>query len=207
MRADTLRCPWAEAVAEEAYRRYHDEEWGVPTHDDARHFEFLVLESAQAGLSWATVLRKRDGYRRAFAGFDAEKVARFNRRSVERLMQDPGIVRNRQKIAAAIGNARGFLAVQEQFGSFDAYVWGFVDGRPVVNRWKRQAQIRATSRESDALSADLKSRGFKFVGSTIIYAHMQATGLVNDHLVTCFRYDPCRALVGAALAAIAKSRD
>jgi DNA-3-methyladenine glycosylase I len=122
MRADTLRCPWAEAVAEEAYRRYHDEEWGVPTHDDARHFEFLVLESAQAGLSWATVLRKRDGYRRAFAGFDAEKVARFNRRSVERLMQDPGIVRNRQKIAAAIGNARGFLAVQEQFGSFDAYV-------------------------------------------------------------------------------------
>jgi DNA-3-methyladenine glycosylase I len=191
-RAETVRCPWAEAVAEEAYRRYHDEEWGVPTHDDPRHFEFLVLESAQAGLSWATVLRKREGYRRAFADFDAAKVARFNRRSVERLMQDQGIVRNRQKIEAAIGNARGFLAIQEQFGSFDAYVWGFVNGRPIVNRWKRQTQIRPTSRESDALSADLKSRGFKFVGSTIIYAHMQATGLVNDHLVTCFRYDHCR---------------
>ena len=190
--AETVRCPWAESVAEEAYRRYHDEEWGVPTHDDPRHFEFLVLESAQAGLSWATVLRKREGYRRAFAGFDAAKVARFNQRSVERLMQDPGIVRNRQKISAAIGNARGFLAIQEEFGSFNAYVWGFVNGRPFVNRWKRLAQIRPTSRESDALSADLKARGFKFVGSTIMYAHMQATGLVNDHLVDCFRYDPCR---------------
>jgi DNA-3-methyladenine glycosylase I len=193
-RAELVRCPWSEAVAEEAYRRYHDEEWGVPVHDDARHFEFLVLESAQAGLSWATVLRKREGYRRAFAGFDVGKVARFNQRSVGRLMQNPGIVRNRQKIEAAIGNARGFLAIQEQFGSFDTYVWGFVDGRPIVNRWKRQAQIRPTSRESDALSTDLKSRGFKFVGSTIIYAHMQATGLVNDHLVTCFRYHHCRGL-------------
>jgi DNA-3-methyladenine glycosylase I len=191
-RAEMVRCPWAEAVAEEAYRRYHDEEWGVPVHDDTRHFEFLVLESAQAGLSWATVLRKREGYRRAFADFDAEKVARFNQRSVARLMLDSGIVRNRQKIEAAIANARGFLAIQEQFGSFDSYVWGFVDGRPIVNRWKRQTEIRPTSRESDALSADLKSRGFKFVGSTIIYAHMQATGLVNDHLVTCFRYHDCR---------------
>jgi DNA-3-methyladenine glycosylase I len=188
---DLVRCPWSDAVPDEAYRRYHDEEWGVPVHDDARHFEFLVLESAQAGLSWATILRKRDGYRRAFAGFDAEKVARFNRRSVERLMQDAGIVRNRQKIEAAIGNARGFLAIQEQFGRFDAYVWEFVNGRPVVNRWKRQTQIRPTSRESDALSADLKSRGFKFVGSTIMYAHMQATGLVNDHLVSCFRHQHC----------------
>jgi DNA-3-methyladenine glycosylase I len=191
-RAENVRCPWAEAVAEEAYRRYHDEEWGVPVHDDVRHFEFLVLESAQAGLSWATVLRKRDGYRRAFAGFDAGKVARFNQRSVARLMQDSSIVRNRQKIEAAIGNARRFIAIQQQFGSFDAYVWGFVDGRPIVNRWKRQNEIRPTSRESDALSADLKLRGFKFVGSTIIYAHMQATGLVNDHLVTCFRYHHCR---------------
>jgi DNA-3-methyladenine glycosylase I len=191
-RAEMVRCPWAEAVAEEAYRRYHDEEWGVPVHDDTRHFEFLVLESAQAGLSWATVLRKREGYRRAFADFDAEKVARFNQRSVARLMLDSGIVRNRQKIEAAIANARGFLAIQEQFGSFDSYVWGFVDGRPIVNRWKRQTEIRPTSRESDALSTDLKSRGFKFVGSTIIYAHMQATGLVNDHLVTCFRYHDCR---------------
>ena len=204
--ADTVRCPWSEAVAEEAYRRYHDEEWGVPTHDDPRHFEFLVLESAQAGLSWATVLRKREGYRRAFAGFDAAKVARFNRRSVERLMQDAGIVRNRQKIEAAIGNARGFLAIQGQFGSFDAYVWRFVNGRPIVNRWKRQAQIRPTSRESDALSADLKSRGFKFVGSTIVYAHMQATGLVNDHLVDCFRHAACCTNVGTALTAIAQRR-
>jgi DNA-3-methyladenine glycosylase I len=202
---DVTRCPWAEAVPEEAYRRYHDQEWGVPVHDDARHFEFLVLESAQAGLSWATVLRKREGYRRAFAGFDAGKVARFNQRSVARLLQDSGIVRNRQKIEAAIGNARRFLAIQEQFGSFDNYVWRFVDGRPIVNRWKRQTEIRPRSRESDALSADLKSRGFKFVGSTIIYAHMQATGLVNDHLVTCFRYHYCCGLSG--FSRDSKSRD
>ena len=187
-----VRCPWAEAVPDEAYRRYHDEEWGVPVRDDARHFEFLVLESAQAGLSWATILRKRAGYRRAFAGFDAAKVARFNLRSVARLMNDSSIVRNRLKIEAAIANARGFLAIQEEFGSFDAYIWQFVDGRPVVNLWERQKQIRPTSRESDALSTDLKARGFKFVGSTIMYAHMQATGLVNDHLVTCFRHAPIR---------------
>jgi DNA-3-methyladenine glycosylase I len=188
---EQVRCPWSEGI-DPAYTAYHDDEWGVPVRDDRVHFEFLVLESAQAGLSWATVLRKREGYRRAFADFDAEKVARFNQRSVARLMLDSGIVRNRQKIEAAIANARGFLAIQEQFGSFDSYVWGFVDGRPIVNRWKRQTEIRPTSRESDALSTDLKSRGFKFVGSTIIYAHMQATGLVNDHLVTCFRYHDCR---------------
>jgi DNA-3-methyladenine glycosylase I len=183
-----VRCAWADAVSDAAYRRYHDVEWGVPVHDDARHFEFLVLESAQAGLSWSTILRKREGYRRAFAGFDAARVARFNQRSVQRLMNDAGIVRNRLKIEAALGNAREFLALQERFGSFDAYVWRFVDGKPKVNRWKRQREIPATSRESDALSADLKARGFKFVGSTIMYAHMQATGLINDHLVTCFRH-------------------
>jgi DNA-3-methyladenine glycosylase I len=182
------RCPWS-AEGDDAYRSYHDTEWGVPVHDDARQFEFLVLESAQAGLSWSTILRKRDGYRRAFAGFDAARVARFNRRSVQRLLVDSRIVRNRLKIEAAIGNARAFLTIQEEFGSFDAYIWRFVGGRPIVNRWKRDDQIPATSRESDALSADLKSRGFKFMGSTIVYAHMQATGLVNDHVVTCFRHD------------------
>jgi DNA-3-methyladenine glycosylase I len=168
--------------------RYHDEEWGVPVRDDRVHFEFLVLEAAQAGLSWWTILRKRDGYRRAFADFDAAKVARFTARTVERLMQDASIVRNRQKIEAAIANARGFLAIQKEFGSFDRYVWEFVGGEPIVNRWRKQSDVPPTSKESDALSKDLKARGFKFVGSTIVYAHMQATGLVNDHLVTCFRY-------------------
>lgn len=187
------RCPWSLGV-DEAYQRYHDEEWGVPVHDDATHFEFLLLESAQAGLSWATVLRKRGGYRRAFVGFDAERVARFNSRSVERLVQDAGIIRNRQKIVAAINNARRFLELKEEFGSFDAYVWGFVGGRPIVNRWKGQASMPATSRESDALSKDLKRRGFGFVGSTIVYAHMQATGLINDHVVECFRHAECACL-------------
>jgi DNA-3-methyladenine glycosylase I len=168
--------------------RYHDEEWGVPVRDDTVHFEFLVLEAAQAGLSWWTILRKREGYRRAFASFDAGKVARFTPRTVEKLMQDASIVRNRQKIEAAIANARGFLAIQKEFGTFDRYVWAFVGDKPIVNRWRKQSDVPATSKESDALSLDLKSRGFKFVGSTIIYAHMQATGLVNDHLVGCFRY-------------------
>ena len=186
------RCPWSEGVDED-YRRYHDTEWGVPVHDDRTHFEFLILEGAQAGLSWATVLRKRGGYRRAFCDFDPERIARFNRRSVERLVNDARIIRNRRKIDAAITNARAFLAVQEQCGSFDSYVWAFVGGSPIVNRWRRQQQVPATSAESDALSRDLRSRGFKFVGSTIIYAHMQATGLVNDHLTTCFRYGPCQA--------------
>ena len=187
------RCPWSLGV-DDAYQRYHDDEWGVPVRDDARHFEFLVLESAQAGLSWAIVLRKREGYRRAFANFDAERVARFNSRSVERLVNDSRIIRNRQKIVAAINNARGFLEIQEEFGSFDNYVWDFVGGQPVRNRLKNQSDMPATSAESDALSKDLKSRGFSFVGSTIIYAHMQATGLVNDHLVDCFRYEACQKL-------------
>jgi DNA-3-methyladenine glycosylase I len=188
MRTATIqRCSWSEGI-DPAYELYHDTEWGVPVRDDRKHFEFLVLESAQAGLSWWTILRKRDGYRKAFADFDAAKVARFNAAKVERLMANPGIVRNRQKIEAAITNARGFLAIQEEHGSFDRYVWAFVGGEPIVNRWRKQGQVPATSKESDALSKDLKARGFKFVGSTIVYAHMQATGLVNDHLVTCFRY-------------------
>jgi DNA-3-methyladenine glycosylase I len=159
--------------------------------DDAGQFEFLILESAQAGLSWSTVLHKRAGYRRAFANFDAEKVARFNRRSVERLVGDPGIIRNRLKIESAIGNARAFLAVQEEHGSFSDYLWGFVDGHPVVNHWREMRQVPAATPLSDRVSKDLKSRGFKFVGSTIVYAHLQATGLVNDHLVGCFRHAEC----------------
>lgn len=181
------RCPWSQGV-DPAYERYHDEEWGVPVRDDRVHFEFLVLESAQAGLSWWTILRKREGYRRAFADFDATKVARFTPAKVEKLLADPGIVRNRQKVEAAVGNARRFLAVQKEFGSFDRYVWEFVGGKPIVNRWRTMREVPPMSAESDALSKDLKKRGFKFVGSTIIYAHMQATGLVNDHLVGCFRY-------------------
>ena len=183
---DAPRCPWC--GTDPLYVAYHDREWGVPVHDDRKLFEFLVLEGAQAGLSWITILRKREAYRRAFAGFDAEKVARFGPRQVARLLADAGIVRNRLKIEAAIGNARRFLAVQEEFGSFDAYVWRFVDGRPIVNRWKTPAQVPASTRESDALSRDLKARGFKFAGTTICYAHMQATGMVNDHLVDCFRH-------------------
>lgn len=182
-----VRCAWSEGI-DPVYMRYHDEEWGVPVRNDRVHFEFLVLEAAQAGLSWWTILRKRDGYRRAFADFDATKVARFTPRTVEKLMLDASIVRNRQKIEAAVVNARGFLAIQKEFGTFDRYVWEFVGGKPIVNRWRKQSDVPPTSKESDALSKDLKSRGFKFVGSTIIYAHMQATGLINDHLVSCFRY-------------------
>jgi DNA-3-methyladenine glycosylase I len=184
------RCPWCEGV-DEQYMLYHDTEWGVPVHDDRRHFEFLILEGAQAGLSWATILRKRDGYRKAFADFDPERVARFNRRSIERLVADPRIVRNRQKIEGAIASARAFLDVQEEFGSFDNYVWRFVGNGQIVGRRAKPVEIPATSPESDALSKDLKARGFKFVGSTIVYAHMQATGLVNDHLVECFRFTEC----------------
>jgi DNA-3-methyladenine glycosylase I len=167
---------------------YHDREWGVPVHDDRKEFEFLVLEGAQAGLSWRTILRKREAFRAAFAGFDPEKVARFGARDVRRLLGDAGIVRNRLKMEGAIRNARAFVAVQEEFGTFDAYVWRFVGGRPKVNRWRTLQQIPAKSRESDALSKDLKQRGFTFVGSTIVYAHMQATGLVNDHIVPCWRW-------------------
>jgi DNA-3-methyladenine glycosylase I len=181
------RCQWS-AAGDEQYLAYHDEEWGVPVHDDRKQFEFLTLESAQAGLSWATVLRKRENYRRAFAGFDPEKVARFTAKQIEKLLLDPGIIRNRLKVQAAVTNAGNFLAVQEEFGTFDKYIWSFVDGRPIRNAWTAHKQVPATSKESDALSKDLKGRGFKFVGSTIIYAHMQAVGMVNDHLVTCFRH-------------------
>ncbi|MGD9388520.1 MAG: DNA-3-methyladenine glycosylase I [Gammaproteobacteria bacterium] len=187
------RCDWSLGVSE-AYLAYHDEEWGVPVTDDRRQFEFLVLESAQAGLSWSTVLHKRGGYRRAFAGFDPERVARFNRRSVDRLLADARIIRNRQKIEAAIGNARAFLALQERHGSFSKWLWGFVDGRPVVNRWRRMGEVPATTPLSDRVSKELKARGFRFVGSTILYAHLQATGLVNDHLVRCYRHAECVAI-------------
>jgi len=167
---------------------YHDEEWGVPLHDDRRHFEFLVLDGAQAGLSWQTILRKRENYRRAFAGFDPAKVARFGPQDVERLLGDAGIVRNRQKIHSAIANAAVFLALQEQSGSFDEYVWRFVDGKTRLNRWRRMADIPAKTPQSEAMSRDLKSRGMNFVGPTICYAYMQAAGMVNDHVVSCFRY-------------------
>ncbi len=187
------RCRWAEGVSLD-YIRYHDEEWGVPVCDDRTQFEFLVLEGAQAGLSWSTILNKREGYRKAFAGFDPEKVARFTTRRVEKLLADPSIVRNRLKVLSAITNARAFLAVQDEFGSFSDYIWGFVDGKPVQNTCRRDRDIPATSPVSDALSKDLKRRGFKFVGSTITYAHMQATGLVNDHVVGCFRRKPCAQL-------------
>ena len=180
------RCPWLD-LDKPDYVAYHDREWGVPVHDDRKHFEFLTLESAQAGLSWYTVLRKRANYRKAFAEFDPAKVARFNAAKVEQMLQDPGLIRNRRKISAAVENARHFLAVQDEFGSFSAYIWRFVDGEPIVNEFRTLADLPATSRESDALSKDLKSRGFKFIGSTVIYAHMQATGMVNDHVLDCFR--------------------
>lgn len=187
------RCPWS-LLGNDRYVAYHDEEWGVPVHDDRRQFEFLVLESAQAGLSWATVLNKREGYRRAFADFDPQRVARMNESHIERLVQDSAIIRNRLKIMAAVNNAREFLAVQEEFGSFDAYIWRFVDGRPIRNRWSRQEEVPASSHQSDALSKDLRQRGFKFMGTTIVYAHMQAVGMVNDHLVSCFRHRACARL-------------
>lgn len=187
------RCAWCES-GNELYVAYHDDEWGVPATDDRTQFEFLILEGAQAGLSWATILNKREGYRKNFASFDPEKVARFTERRVEKILTDPGIVRNRLKVNAAVVNARCFLEVAEEFGSFARYIWGFVDGRPIQNTFATMADVPATSPESDALSKDLKKRGFKFVGSTIMYAHMQATGLVNDHVVDCFRYKPVKRL-------------
>ncbi len=187
------RCAWAEG-GNELYIHYHDREWGVPVRDDRKQFEFLVLEGAQAGLSWSTVLNKREGYRKAFANFDPVKVARFSEKKIETLIQNPGIIRNRLKITSAVNNARAFLDIQKEFGSFDAYIWSFVGSKPLQNRWKAMADIPATSPESDALSKDLKKRGLKFVGSTIMYAHMQAAGLVNDHLISCFRYRECAAL-------------
>lgn len=180
------RCPWVD-LSKPDYVRYHDEEWGVPVHDDRAIFEFLTLEGAQAGLSWYTVLRKRDAYRKAFAGFDAQIVARFSQRQVEALLKNDGIIRNRAKIAAAIGNAKRFLEVQKEFGSFDAYIWRFVGGTPLVHRLRNLKDYSSKSAESDALSKDLLRRGFKFVGSTICYAHMQATGMINDHAMGCFR--------------------
>lgn len=182
------RCAWPPLDSDPLYCDYHDREWGVPVHDERRWFEFLILEGAQAGLSWATILHKRENYRRQFAGFDPEKVARFTSRDVQRLLKDPGIVRNRLKINAAISNARAFLLVQKEFGSFDAYIWRFVDHKPIRNRRRSLQQVPARSAISDAMSKDLKKRGFKFVGSTICYAFMQATGLVNDHVRSCFRY-------------------
>ena len=182
------RCTWP---TNELAIRYHDEEWGVPLHDDDKLFEFLILEGAQAGLSWDTILRKRENYRKAFDGFDVNKVARYTDKRIEKLLLDEGIIRNRLKVASAVTNAKAFLKVQKEFGSFDKYIWSFIDGKPIVNRWKQTSQVPATSKESDVISKDLKKRGFNFVGSTIIYAHMQATGMVNDHLVSCFRYNEC----------------
>ena len=181
------RCAWV-ADADERMVRYHDEEWGKPVHDDRLLFEFLILEGAQAGLSWATILKKRAAYRQAFDGFDASVVARYGKRKTQQLLGNEGIVRNRLKIAAAIQNAKAFLAVQQEFGSFDAYLWRFVGGKPKVNRQRSLAQVPAKTPESDILSRDLAKRGFKFVGSTICYAFMQAVGMVNDHQVDCFRY-------------------
>ena len=193
MSAQKKRCEWVSG-ADPLMLEYHDREWGVPVHDDRTHFEFLVLEAAQAGLSWAIVLNKREGYRRAFSEFDPRKVARYTGERIQRLLADPGIIRNRLKIESSIRNARAFLAIQEAFGSFDAYSWRFVDGRPRVNRRKTTSDIPATSPESDAFSKDLKRRGFSFVGSTVVYAHMQAVGMVNDHLISCFRYREIRRL-------------
>ncbi len=181
------RCHWA-ATGGPQYIAYHDEEWGVPRHDDRVLFEFLVLEGAQAGLSWSTILNKRDNYRKAFAGFDPRKVARFDEGRVEKLLQDPGIVRNRLKVESAIGNARAFLEVQKEFGSFDAFIWEFVGGKPRQNKWETHKRVPASTPESDAMSKELKKRGFRFVGSTILYAFMQATGMVNDHTTSCFRW-------------------
>jgi DNA-3-methyladenine glycosylase I len=195
-RPNVKRCPWV--AGDPLYRLYHDREWGVPCRDDRRLFEFLILEGAQAGLSWITILRKREHYRRAFAGFDPERVARFNRRSLARLLADPGIVRNRQKIEAAIHNARRFLELRERHGSFADYLWRFTDGQPLQNRWRRIEEVPATTPLSDAIAGDLKRQGFRFFGSTICYAHMQATGMVNDHLVDCFRHRDCAQLAAAA---------
>ena len=193
--AKRKRCSWANGD-NELLREYHDREWGVPAHDDRTHFEFLVLEAAQAGLNWSIVLKKREGYRRAFSEFDPSKVARYTASRIEKLVADPGIIRNRAKITAAVKNARAFLAVQKEFGSFDAYCWRFVGGEPRQNRWRSMGAIPSSTAESDALSRDLKRRGFSFVGTTVMYAHMQAVGMVNDHLVDCFRYREVRRLAG-----------
>jgi DNA-3-methyladenine glycosylase I len=182
------RCEWPK---NELAIKYHDEEWGVPCHDDERLFEFIILEGAQAGLSWDTILRKREAYREAFDGFDVKKVARYTDKRIEKLLQNEGIIRNRLKVASAVTNAKAFLKVQKECGSFDKYIWSFIDGKPIVNRWRESSQIPPRTEMSDTISKDMKKRGFSFVGSTIIYAHMQATGMVNDHLVSCFRHEQC----------------
>jgi DNA-3-methyladenine glycosylase I len=184
---DKQRCPWMFKVPQ--YLPYHDHEWGTPNHEDLVHFEFLTMENFQAGLSWSTVFLKRENYRKAFSGFDPEKVARFTEKKIEKLVLDPSIIRNRQKIIAVVNNAKRFMEVQNDFGTFDNYMWGFVDGKPIVKGWKKNSQVPITNKTSDKLSADLKQRGFQFVGSTTIYAHMQTFGLVNDHLVSCFRFE------------------
>jgi DNA-3-methyladenine glycosylase I len=180
------RCPWP--ATDPLYIDYHDREWGVPVHDEGKHFEFLVLETMQAGLSWYIILKKRENFRKAFDGFDPKRVARYNERKIQSLLKDSGIVRNQLKIRAAVHNARCFLEVQKEFGSFDAYLWRFVNGKPVMNRWKRLSQLPASTALSDRVSKDLKSRGFKFTGTTVVYAHLQAVGVVNDHMEYCFRY-------------------
>ncbi len=187
------RCTWADGVSLD-YIEYHDKEWGVPVWDDRVQFEFLILEGAQAGLSWSTILNKREGYRKAFADFDPAKVARFTEKRVEKLLQNPSIVRNRLKVNSAVTNAKAFLALQKEYGTFCDYIWGFVGGKPIQNKLDTDGDVPATSPESDALSKELKKRGFKFVGSTIMYAHMQATGMVNDHVTGCFRRNPCAAM-------------
>ena len=186
------RCPWC--LGHDVYVRYHDEEWGVPVTNDQKLFEFLILEGAQAGLSWLTILKRREGYRKAFADFQAEKVARFTEKKIESLLQFEGIIRNRLKVASAVTNARAFLKVQEEFGSYSAYQWRFVEGKQKQKQWKSLSQVPPTSKESDAYSKDLKARGFKFVGSTIMYAHMQATGMINDHLTSCPRHSKVKAI-------------
>jgi len=190
------RCPWSKGVSD-AYLEYHDKEWGVPIWDDQRQFEFLTLEGAQAGLSWSTVLHKRDGYLKLFADFDVLKVSKFSKSRIEKILLNPAIIRNRLKVESTVTNARKFLEVQAEYGSFCTYIWGFVDGAPVQNRWRSQSQVPATSEVSDKLSKDMKRRGFRFVGSTILYAHMQATGMVNDHITGCYRYKECGALAAS----------
>ena len=179
------RCAWATG---EWLIPYHDTEWGVPVHDDNTHFEFMVLEGAQAGLSWLTILKRREGYRKAFAQFDPAKVARFTDSRIEKILEDPGVIRNRAKVTSAVSNAKGFLAIQKEYGSFDDYLWGFFDGKPVVNRWSADRHLPPTSKLSEAISADLRARGFRFFGPTVCYAHLQAAGLVMDHITSCFRY-------------------
>ena len=181
-----MRCEWC--GTDPLYIKYHDEEWGVPVHDDRKLFEFLILEGAQAGLSWITILKKRENYIKAFDNFDPVKVSRYSEKKIEKLLQNPGIVRNKLKINSAVGNAKAFLKIQKEYGSFDKYIWSFVGGKPIINKWKSLKEIPAITKESDAMSKDLKKHGFKFVGSTICYAFMQAVGMVNDHTVKCFRY-------------------